>query len=247
MSRNLLRRVELVNRTSERVMAGNLSDRVPLGGSGDEFDQLAGNLNRMLDQIERLMTAMREVTDDVAHDLKTPLARLRARLELALIGPAEGRGQSEAIRAAIDEADRLLATFNALLGIAEAEAGAGRDRMGLVDLSEVARIAVEFYEPVADEQGFVLGLRAEPGIMIRGDRHLLSQAVANLIDNALKYAGSNMPEAARSRSGYRGMTGRPCSKWPIAVPASPRPTGRPYSTGSCVSNRAAAPPATASG
>jgi signal transduction histidine kinase len=189
MSRNLLRRVELVNRTSERVMAGNLADRVPLAGSGDEFDQLAANLNRMLDQIERLMTAMREVTDDVAHDLKTPLARLRARLELALLGPADGAAQSEAIRTAIDEADRLLATFNALLGIAEAEAGAGRGWMGLVDLSEVARNAAEFYEPVAEEQGFALALQAEPGILIRGDRHLLSQALANLIDNALKYAG----------------------------------------------------------
>ena len=128
MSRNLLRRVELVNRTSERVMAGNLSDRVPLDGTSDEFDLLAANLNRMLDQIERLMTAMREVTDDVAHDLKTPLSRLRARLELALIGPADAGAQSEAIRAAIDEADRMLATFNALLRIAEAEAGAGLDR-----------------------------------------------------------------------------------------------------------------------
>ena len=127
MSRNLLRRVELVNRTSERVIAGNLSDRVPLDGTGDEFDQLAANLNRMLDQIERLMTAMREVTDDVAHDLKTPLARLRARLELALIAPQDAAAQGEAIRAAIDEVDRLLATFNALLGIAAAEAGAGRD------------------------------------------------------------------------------------------------------------------------
>jgi len=188
MSRNLLRRVELVNRTSERVMSGNLSDRVPLGGSGDEFDQLAANLNRMLDQIERLMTAMREVTDDVAHDLKTPLARLRARLELALIGPADGAGTGDAIRAAIDEADRLLATFNALLGIAEAEAG-GRGRMDVVDLYEVARTAVEFYEPVAEERGFFLALEAEPGITVRGDRHLLSQALANLIDNALKYAG----------------------------------------------------------
>jgi signal transduction histidine kinase len=188
MSRNLLRRVELVNRTSERVMSGNLSDRVPLGGSGDEFDQLAANLNRMLDQIERLMTAMREVTDDVAHDLKTPLARLRARLELALIGPADGAAAGDAIRAAIDEADRLLATFNALLGIAEAEAG-GRGRMDVVDLCEVARTAVEFYEPVAEERGFSLTLDAEPGIMVRGDGHLLSQALANLIDNALKYAG----------------------------------------------------------
>ncbi len=131
MSRNLLRRVEQVNRTSERVMAGNLSDRVPLHGTRDEFDQLAANLNRMLDQIERLMTAMREVTDDVAHDLRTPLSRLRARLERALTDPPDpstGASQGEAIRAAIDEADRLLATFNALLSIAELESGARLDQ-----------------------------------------------------------------------------------------------------------------------
>jgi signal transduction histidine kinase len=202
MSRNLLRRVELVNRTSERVMAGNLSDRVPLGGSGDEFDQLAANLNRMLDQIERLMTAMREVTDDVAHDLKTPLARLRARLELALIGPADGAAAGDAIRAAIEEADRLLATFNALLGIAEAEAG-GRGRLDVVDLCEVARTAVEFYEPVAEERGFSLALEAEPGVMVRGDRHLLSQVLANLIDNALKYAGGGEVSIRVLRRGGR--------------------------------------------
>jgi signal transduction histidine kinase len=190
MSRNLLRRVELVNRTSERVMAGNLSDRVPLDGTSDEFDLLAANLNRMLDQIERLMTAMREVTDDVAHDLKTPLARLRARLELALIGPAEAGVQREAIRAAIDEADRMLATFNALLRIAEAEAGAGPDRAGPLDLGDVARAAAEFYEPVAEEKGFRLGLAVEPDVEIRGDRHLLSQTLANLLDNALKYSGT---------------------------------------------------------
>jgi signal transduction histidine kinase len=189
MSRNLLRRVELVNRTSERVMAGNLSDRVPLDGSGDEFDQLAANLNRMLDQIERLMTAMREVTDDVAHDLKTPLARLRARLELALIGPSDAASQADAVRTAIDEADRLLATFNALLGIAAAEAGAGGDQAALLDLSEVARSAAELYEPVAEEQGFSMSLSVEPDVRICGDRHLLTQTLANLLDTALKYAG----------------------------------------------------------
>jgi signal transduction histidine kinase len=187
MSRHLLRRVELVNRTSERVMAGNLSERIPLEGTSDEFDLLAVNLNRMLDQIERLMTAMREVTDDVAHDLKTPLSRLRARLELALIGPVDAGAQSEAIRAAIDEADRLLTTFNALLRIAEAEAGAGHDRAEPIDLAEVARSAAEFYEPVAEERGFSLSLAVEPQVNIRGDRHLLAQALANLLENALKY------------------------------------------------------------
>jgi signal transduction histidine kinase len=178
-----------VNRTSERVMAGNLSDRVPLNGTSDEFDQLATNLNRMLDQIERLMTAMREVTDDVAHDLKTPLARMRARLELALIGPADASLQNEAIRSAIDEADRLLATFNALLSIAELESGARRDQTEALDLSDLARSAAELYEPVVEEKGFVLTLATEPGVRIYGSRHLLSQALANLLDNALKYGG----------------------------------------------------------
>jgi signal transduction histidine kinase len=194
MSRNLLRRVEQVNRTSERVMAGNLSDRVPLHGTRDEFDQLAANLNRMLDQIERLMTAMREVTDDVAHDLRTPLSRLRTRLERALADPSgadpsRGASQAEAIRAAIDEADRLLATFNALLRIAELESGARLDQTAPVDLSEVARSAAELYEPVAEEKGFTVSVVAEPGVRISGDWHLLSQALANLLDNALKYAG----------------------------------------------------------
>ena len=195
MSRNLLRRVEQVNRTSERVMAGNLSDRVPLRGTSDEFDQLAANLNRMLDQIERLMTAMREVTDDVAHDLRTPLSRLRTRLERALANhDASAVSQDEAIRAAIDEADRLLATFNALLRIAELESGARLDQTAPVDLSEVARSAAELYEPVAEQKGFALSVVAEPDVRIRGDWHLLSQAVANLLDNALKYAGGGQIE-----------------------------------------------------
>ncbi|HEV2302085.1 MAG TPA: HAMP domain-containing sensor histidine kinase [Stellaceae bacterium] len=189
MSRNLLRRVEEVNRTSERVMAGHLSDRVPVGGSSDEFDQLAQNLNRMLDQIERLMTAMREVTDNVAHDLKTPLSRLRARLELALLDPADTEGGVAAIGAAIAEADRLLATFNALLSIAEAESGAGRSAAMPLDLAQLVQAAAELYEPVAEEKGFRLSIAAEPAAVIRGDRHLLSQVLANLFDNALKYAG----------------------------------------------------------
>src|SRR5579864_4501498 len=205
MSRNMLRRVEQVNRTAERVIAGNLSDRVPRRGTNDEFDQLAANLNGMLDQIERLMSAMREVTDNVAHDLKTPLARLRARLELALFGPEDPGARSDAIRAAIEEADRLLATFNALLSIAAAEAGAGDRADEKLDLGQVARAVVELYEPLAEEKGFALRLDSEPGTMIRGDRHLLSQAVANLLDNALKYSDGDIAVAVRESEGHAAL------------------------------------------
>jgi hypothetical protein len=203
MSRNMLRRVEQVNRTAERVVAGDLSDRVPLRGSGDEFDQLASNLNSMLDQIERLMAGMREVTDNVAHDLKTPLARLRARLELALLDGPDVAGQNSAIAAAIAEADRMLATFNALLSIAEAESGARRDRSQPLDLSEVVQAAAELYEPAAEEKGFALRFRGAQGIVVRADRNLLSQAVANLIDNALKYGANGNGSREISLSVHR--------------------------------------------
>ena len=221
LSRKLLARVEQVNRTAERVMEGNLSDRVPLSGAGDEFDQLAANLNNMLDRIERLMNGMREVSDNIAHDLRTPLARLRARLELSLLGEGDLAAQGEAVRGAIDEADRLLATFNALLNIAEAESGAGRDRAEPLDLAQTARDAAELYEPVAEENGCALKLDVEPGIMIRGDRHLLSQAVANLLDNALKYGGGEVLLSAHQQDGRAALEVSDCGP---GIPEAERET-----------------------
>jgi signal transduction histidine kinase len=192
MTRNMLRRVDAVNRTSERIIHGDMSQRVPLTGSGDEFDQLATNLNAMLDQIERLMAGMRQVTDNIAHDLRTPLARLRARLEVTLLEKPDAQRYGEALRQTIAEADTLLGTFNALLSIAEAEAGSRREALAVVRLDEVARSVSELYEPVADENGLTLVALIDEGLLVRGDRHLLSQAIANLLDNALKYtpAGS---------------------------------------------------------
>jgi len=190
MTRNMLRRVDAVNRTSERIIHGDMSQRVPLTGSGDEFDQLATNLNAMLDQIERLMAGMRQVTDNIAHDLRTPLARLRARLEVTLLEKPDAQRYGEALRQTIAEADTLLGTFNALLSIAEAEAGSRRETLAAVRLDEVARSVSELYEPVADEKGLTLVALIDDGLLVRGDRHLLSQAIANLLDNALKYTPS---------------------------------------------------------
>ncbi|HEV2561893.1 MAG TPA: HAMP domain-containing sensor histidine kinase [Rhizomicrobium sp.] len=186
MSRNLLARLDSINATSREIMAGDLSRRVPMSGSGDEFDTLAANLNRMLDRIERLMAGLREVTDSVAHDLRTPLNRLRNRLEGALMRLGESAEAGE-IDAAVAETDRLIATFNALLLIAEAESGVVREAMTLVDLSGVVEGVAELYGPVAEEKGIALELAPNGSVQIEGNRSLISQALANLIDNAIKY------------------------------------------------------------
>jgi signal transduction histidine kinase len=199
MTRNMLRRVDAVNRTSERIIHGDLSQRVPLTGSGDEFDQLAANLNAMLDRIERLMQGMRQVTDNIAHDLRTPLARLRARLEVTLLERPDAQRYAEALNQTIAEADGLLGTFNALLSIAEAEAGSRRDTLAVVDAAEIARSVAELYEPVADEKGLTLTVAVDETLPVNGDRHLLSQALANLLDNALKYT----PQGGVSLSAHR--------------------------------------------
>lgn len=188
ISRNLVARIDDINRTAKDIMGGELSRRIPVTGAGDEIDQLAENLNDMLDQIERLMLGMRQVTDNIAHDLRSPLNRLRNRLEVTLMKPATQEEYAQALEKSIYEADELLGTFNALLLIARAEAGAARDGMDWVDLSALAQDAAELYEPVAEEAGLRLDLAIEPGIEYHGHRELLAQAIANLLDNAIKHA-----------------------------------------------------------
>ena len=186
MSRNLLTRLDSINDTSHEIMAGDLSRRVPVTGSGDEFDTLATNLNGMLERIERLMRGLREVTDSVAHDLRTPLNRLRNRLEGTLMRMHESPEGGE-IEAAVAETDRLIATFNALLLIAEAEAGVIREAMTMVDLPVIVEGVAELYEPVAEEKGIRLEIAPAGAVQIEGNKTLISQALANLIDNAIKY------------------------------------------------------------
>lgn len=187
MSRNMLARVDEINKSSQDIMGGDLSRRLPIAGTGDELDQLGRNLNAMLDQIEALMAGMRQVTDNVAHDLRSPLNRIRNRLEVTLLLDMSPDEYRQVLERTITEADHLLTTFNALLMIARAEAGSLRESMTNVDPAIILRDAAELYEPVAEESGFVLNVQAQDGLQVRGNRELLSQVLTNLIDNAIKH------------------------------------------------------------
>jgi signal transduction histidine kinase len=186
-SRRVLRRIETINATSNKIMSGNLSERIPITKRNDEFDALATSLNAMLDRIESLMQGLKEVTDNVAHDLKTPLTRLRTKAEAALRDGVDSKAQREALETTLTESDRLIRTFNALLMIARAEAGAPSGAFADVDVSEVARDVAELYEPAAEEQGLTLATSIAPGVRLRGNRELIGQALVNLVENALKY------------------------------------------------------------
>jgi signal transduction histidine kinase len=186
MSRNFLHRVDAITGASRSIMAGDLSGRMPVSGTGDELDRLAVSLNEMLSQIERLMAGMKEVSSNVAHDLRTPLTRLKARVESALRSgePVEHRA---ALEKTIEESDRLLQTFNSLLSIARAEAGQSAEGLQLTDAKPIIEDVAELYEPMAEEQGGSLRTEVSEKLPVRADRQLLAQAINNLLDNALKY------------------------------------------------------------
>ena len=188
LARHILGRIEAMSAASEAIMAGNFSGRIPRRDAGDELDRLADHLNAMLERIERLMAGLREVSDNIAHDLKTPLNRLRNRAEQAL-GDQRGSGAwREGLERTIEEADELIKTFNALLLIARLEAGTVEESLAIVDLAEIVRGLVELYEPVAEDAGFQIIAPTVMLVHVRANRQLIGQAVANLIDNAIKYA-----------------------------------------------------------
>ncbi|MSO72738.1 MAG: HAMP domain-containing histidine kinase [Rhodospirillaceae bacterium] len=184
-SRTIMRRIEAITRTCRRIMSGDLSQRVVVSRQNDELGQLSLGINAMLDQIERLMNGMRQVSDNVAHDLRTPLTRLRSRLEGALRHTANPADR-ETIEGAIADADSLLATFAALLRIARAEAGSQRAFVDF-DIHALIEEVVDLYSPLAEEKGLKFITQLQPGLSARGDPNLIAQALANLIDNAVKY------------------------------------------------------------
>jgi len=194
VSRRVLSRIDAMTDTAQTIMAGDLAGRLPIAGTGDELDRLADNVNAMLDRIEALMHGLKEVSDNIAHDLKTPLTRLRNRCEQALRGAKGEADYRAALDATIAESDELIRTFDALLMIARAESGHARDNMTEFDAAEIARDVGELYEPLAEQKGLALTIDAPAAAPVRGNRELVSQALANLVDNAIKYAG---PEASK--------------------------------------------------
>jgi signal transduction histidine kinase len=204
LSRTTLRRLEDINDTSREIMGGDLTRRVPTRGTSDDFDQLASNLNAMLDEIERLMGGIRHVSDNIAHDLRTPLTRLRHKLETLRDGSLCEAERQASIEESIQQADQLLATFSALLRIARIEAGGYRLQISEVDLGALIHDAAELYEPSAEEKQVELSVRVDGRPTLQADRDLLFQAVANLIDNALKFtpAGGRI-EVSASQAGGR--------------------------------------------
>jgi signal transduction histidine kinase len=200
MSQRVMRRIDTINQTSTEIMAGHLSRRMPIDGSGDDFDQLALNLNRMLDRIEALMAAVRQVSDNIAHDLRTPLTRLRTRLEQARSGDSERI--PEQVDKAIEDTEELLTTFNALLRIARIESSKEARHLTELDLAALIQDIAELYEPVAAERDQRLQVEVEGPLVIQGDRDLLFQAFANLVDNAIKHTppGSAITLAANAHA-----------------------------------------------
>jgi signal transduction histidine kinase len=189
MSRRMLRRVDGVAAASREIIEGDLSRRMPVSESGDEFDRLAETLNEMLEEIEQLLTGMRAVTDSMAHDLKTPLTRLKSNLELALQQGGEGMaGSQRAMGEAIKEADAVLATFDALIAIARTEAGTSRAAMQTLDLAPLVRDMAELYRPLAEQKAISLAEDIDQSCAIDGHAQFLSQAVGNLLDNAVKFS-----------------------------------------------------------
>ncbi|CDX55722.1 Integral membrane sensor signal transduction histidine kinase [Mesorhizobium plurifarium] len=198
VGRAALKRIDSVSDASRRIMGGDLSGRLPVTGAGDEFDRLSENLNSMLARIAMLNEGLKQVSDNIAHDLKTPLTRLRNRAEATLAGRHKTQDYRQALEGAIAESDQLIKTFNAILMISRLEAGYSSEQTGPVDLAATVSDVVELYEPVAEEAGVALETTVAEAFTINGNRELIGQALSNIVDNAIKYS-TDAAEAPKVR------------------------------------------------
>jgi signal transduction histidine kinase len=220
-SRRSVSRIEAINTASRAIMRTGLGQRIPLRGTGDEWDELADNLNSMLARIEELVEANRQVCDNLAHDLRTPLTRVRGRLEKAYHRPPAVGEYPALLGAAIAELDGILKTFSSLLRISRIEAQDRGDGFREVDLSALAREVVELFEPAAEDAGVRLGVSGEDGMHVIGDRDLLFDALANLVDNAIHHGGRNGPVTIAVAHDGAGLTVSVADRGP-GIPADER-------------------------
>ena len=193
VARRVLMRVDAMSASAAAIMGGDLAERLPVGASGDELDRLAENLNAMLTRIETLLKGMKEVSDNIAHDLRTPLTRLRNNADAAQ-REHDPETRQFSLGKIIDDADELIRIFDALLMIARAESGSGPN-MEVIDLAQTATDVAELYEAVAEERGVAFESDIELGLPVRGNRELIAQALSNLLDNGLKYGVPPAPGA----------------------------------------------------
>lgn len=188
VANSIARRIDRMSASSEAIMAGDLSRRLPLSNAGDEFDRLGGSVNAMLARIEELLRGFKEVSDNIAHDLKTPLTRLRSRVEASLRASLSPEQAREELTQVLGDVDGLIGTFDALLLIARAESKEGAGALKPLDVRSLVLDLGELYEAVAEERGLRLVVEAPEEVPVRGNRELLAQALSNLLDNAIKFS-----------------------------------------------------------
>ncbi len=187
LGRTMLSRIDRINDTAAKVSAGDLSHRIPISRNNDEFDELASHLNTMLIRIEDLLTGMKRVTDNVAHDLRKPLTRIQNRIEVTLLESRDEVEYRQVLSEVMDDTEELISTFNALLEIAQLEAGSFKGEWGNVDLSALLHDICELYKDQAENEKRLFIISIESGLTVTGNRQLIAQAITNLLDNAFKF------------------------------------------------------------
>lgn len=224
VSRNVSRSIEGMRRVATAVAEGDLHARAPVRGVDDEWDEMAVGLNAMLDRIERLMGGLRHAGDAIAHDLRSPLTRLRARLEVALIEAEGGRGDPvAALHTALEDADGVLRTFNAVLAISRLQAAGALSKADTFDLSELADGVAELYGVLCEDKGLEFASELTPRLLVRGDKEFMAQALANLLDNAVKYTPEGGAVMLRTRRRSTGEVEASVTDTGPGVPEADRP------------------------